>query len=186
MIGLIPKVLVDLIKQQVGDDKLNEIFSLADIEKNQPYLINKQYTDQEWQSLFKATLTVLEINEDTAYQLYAKSFINYAIRMFPTWFEMCDTSIDFLKLQPLIHNGFYSGLSSNVDRKKLQDKFILQPVDDNHLLIKYCSPNKLCKLYIQLAMELSNYYQDKLMISHDTCMLIGDEKCCLHVEWSKE
>ena len=183
MIGIIPKILVDLIKRSAGDEQLSEIFKLADIPLDRAYDIHKPYADSEWQQLFNNTLKVMALSKEQAYTLYADAFVNYVLELFPSWFEMAKNSKELLLLQPVIHNGFASSVIDAEKRKTVEDKFRISENADNELIVHYNSPNRLCGLYVALAKRVAEHYQDKIDVRETSCLLEGDDCCTLAVSW---
>jgi hypothetical protein len=184
MIGIILKVLTDLVEEKAGKETLKTIFETAGIPSTRQYIINKPYEDTEWQALFEATLKHLKLDKETIFQIYADAFINYVLQLFPSWFEMASNSKAFLKLQPIIHNSFASGLIDPQKRKTVVDKFKLHEKGDS-LVIHYQSPNKLCQLYQALANSAAAYYHDEIVITETSCLLKGDPTCTLEIKWLK-
>lgn len=182
MIGLIPKVLTDLIIEQAGEDTLKRIFKQANLPTDKTYQMNQYYSDEEWRTLYETTLTILKINEEQATKLYAEQFCQFATQTFPTWFKMAKNSREFLLLQPNIHNSFSSALVNPEQRQQINDKFFVEATE-NEVITHYKSPNQLCQLYIALGNWIINYYGDKAEISETKCLKRGDDKCEIHVKW---
>lgn len=182
MIGLIPKVLIDLILNQSNPQTLQNILMDSGLPADQVFAINRSYPDEDWRRLFSNTLSTLNINEQQACELYADAFFNTAIELFPNWFKMASNSYDFLQMQPKIHNSFASGLSDSHQRQQTNDKFQIE-VQPNHIITHYQSPNQLCTLYISLAQRLAQLYGDTVDIEHSRCLKNGDKECTIHVYW---
>ncbi len=185
MLGMIHKVLADMITKNWGQAKWQEILEKAELEKNTEFNINIPYKDSEWQRLYNTTLEVLDINADQASEAYAEAFGQYAIEMFPTWFKMCKNSLEFFKLQPIIHNSFASGQSDPTTRQQIEDKFHIEENSPTHLITHYKSPNQQCVLYKHLASWIIKYYNDEATVIEKKCLKKGDDECQLHIKWSK-
>jgi len=182
MLGLVQKVLFNLIESLGGQEKLIEIKRLAGVPLDKEFRLDSVYSDEEWQNLYNATLEVLKISAHDADVAYADAFGNDIRERFPVWFQMSKNSYEFLARQPKIHNTLATCVADPDQRNEIQDKFRVETF--NHKIITfYKSPNKLCGLYKALAQWIANYYGDEIIISEDKCMLKGDNSCELHIEW---
>ncbi len=182
MIGIIPRILTDMVREQCGEDTLQHIFKAANIPSNRTYHNSHYYDDSEWQSFYEQTKKTLELDEEQTSKAYADAFLSYVLKTFPTWFDMANNSYDFLALQPTIHNSFASGLVDSEKRKAAIDKFSIEK-KTKHLITHYRSPNKLCSTYIALAKSVIKHYGDEAEITETKCLKNGDAECELHVKW---
>ena len=114
MIGLVPKILVDMVLENADKATLREIFKQSRIEEDRVFHMNEYYEDTEWQRLFKSTLSVMHISESKVCEFYADCFCRFATARFPVWFGKAKNAHEFLCLQPIIHNGFASGLVDGI------------------------------------------------------------------------
>lgn len=183
MVGLIQKILVDMIKDITNEETLNEIKKLANIPLDREFQINVVYSDEEWQKLFKATLSVLKITDEQADEVYAKYFLKDSLERFPTWFQMSKNSYEFLLIQPTIHNCFATGVADQKHRDAINDKFKVEKFPGK-IITHYKSSNNHCGLYMKLAQEVINHYKDQAIIEEKKCMKSGGDECEIHVQWS--
>lgn len=184
MVGLIQKLLLQLIKQLKGEEGVLAVKKEAQIPIDQEYQINNVYSDEEWKRLFAATIKVLNVSEQEAEKLYADYFITDAIKRFPIWFNMCKNSYELLSIQPDIHNCFATSVVDKASKKSINDKFRVEQFP-NHLITHYCSPNKQCSLYIQFAKQVFEHYKDEATIEEKKCALHGAAECEIHITWHK-
>ena len=75
MIGIIIKVLTDMVVNLSGEKTLRLIYKKAGVEAHKVYSLNEAYSDDEWQRLLKATLEVMNISKKAAYKAYANAFL---------------------------------------------------------------------------------------------------------------
>lgn len=184
MVGLIQKILVDMIRNLANEESLNEIKTLANVPLDKEFQINAVYSDEEWQNLFKATLKVLNVTHEQANEVYAKYFLKDALERFPTWFQMSKNSYEFLLIQPTIHNCFATGVADQKHRDAINDKFKIEKLPEK-IITHYKSSNHHCGLYMKLAQEVINHYKDEAIIEEKKCMQDGHDACEIHVQWSK-
>jgi len=182
MIGLIQKILLDLVEEKVGPEAVMDVKRSAGVPLDRIFRLGEVYSDTEWQKLLSATCRVLGANEDQVMELYADVFGRDALIRFSKWFEMSANSREFLERQITIHNVFASGVVDPNSRKAVVDKFRIETFDDK-IVTHYRSPNKLCSLYKALARWMFNHYADEAVIEETKCMHRGDEECEIHVIW---
>jgi predicted hydrocarbon binding protein len=182
MIGLIQKILLDLVEEQAGPEAVRDVKRSAGVPPDRIFRIGEVYSDLEWQNLLSAACRVLHANEDEVMEQYADVFGRDALVRFSKWFEMSANSREFLERQITIHNVFASGVVDPNSRKAVVDKFRIETFDDK-IVTHYRSPNKLCALYKALARWMFNHYADDAVIEETKCMHRGDEECEIHVIW---
>ncbi|MDI9819035.1 MULTISPECIES: heme NO-binding domain-containing protein [unclassified Legionella] len=184
MIGLIQKLLIEMISDLKGPETADQVKLLAQISTDKQFQMNNVYSDEEWQRLFKASQDVLNLTQEQVEELYADYFGKDVVKRFPTWFQMSKNSYELLSIQPTIHNCFATSLVDIERRKAITDKFLIEKYP-NEIITHYRSPNKLCGLYKGLAHWVINYYKDKALIKENKCLKSGDDECEIHIQWTK-
>ena len=183
MVGLVQKILMDLIEERAGADAVAEVKRRAEVPADRVFRMDEVYDDAEWRRMFSAACAVLDITPEQAEEAYADIFLEDAQRRWPVWFTMSKNARDFLLRQPAIHNGFATGVRNAESRKAITDKFDVQE-NGQELIVHYRSPNKLCGLYIKLAERIINYYGDKATVKETRCSKNGDAECEIRVLWA--
>jgi hypothetical protein len=184
MVGLIQKLLLDLVEEKAGPDAVAEVRRRAGVASDRVFRISETYGDEEWRRLWRAACEVLGRDEDEVMEAYADAFGRDALSRFPQWFEMSKSSREFLERQATIHNVFASGLRDPEARKAVVDKFRIEK-HEREIVTHYRSPNRLCPLYKSLARWMFRHYGDDATIEEPKCMLRGDDECELHVVWTR-
>ncbi len=184
MVGLIQKILLDLVDEKAGPEAVAEVKRRAGVAPERIFRIGEVYSDDEWQRLLNAATDVLHASDAELLDAYAERFGRDALRRFPMWFEMCANSRDFLERQATIHNVFASGVRDPDARRAVVDKFRIE-TRENEVVTHYRSPNRLCGLYKALARWMLRHYGDEGAVEERKCLLRGDDECELHVTWTK-
>jgi Haem-NO-binding len=148
----------------------------AGLPSDRSYRLNEPYSDSEAQRLTAAALQRISLED------IAVAFFKDTLARFPTWFEMCKTSRQFLEMQPEIHNTFAHGLQRPEERAAVRDKFHLEKLADE-LVVHYRSPNRLCDMYKAIARHVFEHYRDNATIEEPRCMKRGDSECELRIRW---
>ena len=185
MIGLIQKVLLDLVEKAGGREAVLEVKRRAEVPADKSFRLDVAYSDDEFRRLFAATCDVLRVTPQQACVAYADAFGRDALVRFPAWFAMCKTGRQFLEKQPLIHNAFATGLADPAARKAVTDKFQVTSLGDE-LVTRYRSPNRLCALYKALAQWMLDHYGDRATIDEPRCLLRGDDECEIRLRWAPD
>jgi Haem-NO-binding len=176
VLGYPLKLLLNAIERRHGREAVIKALTEAGLPADRVYRLNEPYDDSEAQRLTAAAYQRLSLED------IAEAFFEDTLVRFPTWFEMCKTSREFLEMQPEIHNTFALGLKRPEERKAVQDKFRLEKLGDE-LVVHYRSPNRLCDMYKAIAQHVFQHYRDQATIDERRCMKRGDTECELRIRW---
>lgn len=185
MVGLIHKLLFDLVEGAAGSGAVAEVKRRAEVSPEKEFRMNEVYADDEWRRLLEAAFAVLEVTPEQGESAFAEVFLKDALKRWPTWFQQATSARQFLELQPIIHNGFATSVQDSADRAAITDKFNLIPSDDK-LVMHYRSPNRLCGLYVKLARGIIDHYGDHASVEHVRCQKDGAPECEIHVRWASQ
>jgi len=183
MVGLMHKMVLGMVESEAGKDAVREVYRRAGIPADTVHRISENYDDAEWRRLLEVAFEVLDLSAERGVELLADYFLTDALERWPSWFEMSENSREFLKRQPAIHNGFYTGIRDSEMRRKLRDKFHVEE-RAGVLVTRYRSPNQLCGLYVALARWIIQHYGDTGSVEHVTCTQQGSPDCEIHIRWS--
>ncbi|MCH8315844.1 MAG: heme NO-binding domain-containing protein [Planctomycetes bacterium] len=183
MVGLIHKLLFDLIEEMADKEKVLEVKRKAGVDEDKAFRMDEVYDDDEWQRLFAATCTVLGVTQEQAEEAFAEFFYKDSTKRWPMWFSMSKTAREFLQRQPKIHNGFATGVRDQKAGQAINDKFEIEHVEDG-ITVHYRSPNQLCGLYMALARCLMKHYGDEAAIEETKCLKQGDSECEIRIRWA--
>jgi len=176
VLGYPLKLLLNAIERIHGPEAVVQTLVEAGLPADRVYRLNEPYADSEAHSLHAAAIKRITLED------IAIAFFEDTRERFPTWFEMCKSSREFLELQPQIHNTFAVGLQRPEERDAVLDKFRLEKLDDQ-LIVHYRSPNRLCDMYKAIAKRVFQHYHDKATIDEPFCMNRGDAECELRIRW---
>ena len=183
MVGLVPKILLDLIDSTAGVEGVRRVKDLAGVARDKAYRLGEVYEDAEWRRLLESAYRVLDLSPEEAEIAYADVFFKDAQKRWPMWFEMSKTAREFIERQPAIHNNFATAVQDPEARKNINDKFSIDRLE-NELVTHSRSENKLCGLYKALARWILDHYGDTATIEETRCLKQGDPECEIHIRWS--
>jgi len=177
VLGYPLKLLLNAIESRHGRDAVLQTLAEAGLPTDRAYRLNEPYADSEAQQLTAAALRRISVED------IADTFFQDTLVRFPTWFEMCKTSREFLEMQPEIHNTFAVGLQRPEERNAVRDKFRLEKLDEE-LVVHYRSPNQMCEMYKAIAQRVFRHYRDEATIDEPKCVRRGNDECEFRIRWS--
>lgn len=182
MVGIIHRILFDLVDSMGGGPAVNAVRERAGISAEQEFQLNGRYSDEEWQRLVRVACEVLKLSPEQLEEALAGQFLRDALTRWPIWFEMSRNSREFLLRQPRIHISLAAGLADPGDRRAVADKFRVV-VDEDGITTHYRSPNGHCGLYRALAREIIRHYGDDATVAESSCVKHGARECVIHIRW---
>jgi hypothetical protein len=187
MVGLIQKVLLDLVQECNGPDAVVAVREAAGVPPKREFRIGVNYDDAECRRLFDAAQRHLGLDDGAFWGRYADAFFVDALGRWPVWFEMSGNAREFLERQPVIHNCFASGLREQAERRVVSDKFRVAEGDPHELVVTYRSPNRLSALYVALARRVLKHYGEEaaVVVTHlPSADPAGGEAVEIRVRWA--
>lgn len=183
MIGVIQRVLVDVIREHGGDAAVVAIAGRAGLQGEPEFRIDRDYDDAECLRLIEATAEHFELTEDALYRIYADRFIRESRERFPMFYQMSANAREFLERQPRIHSTLAASLRTEASRDRVRDKFDVR-VEGDDLQVVYRSPNRLCGLYEALFYRLLEEFGETGTLQVKACQKRGDPACefCLKTD----
>jgi hypothetical protein len=182
MLGLIPKILMELVTEVYGPEAATEIRHRAGCAEDLDFRINEVYDDELWRNLITASSEVLDCSTETLEEAYARYFLKDAQQRWPAWFKMSKSAREFLERHPAVHNNFADAVRDPASRDLIKDKFRIEKQEDK-IITHYRSPNRHCHLYISLAREVLKLYGEEASIEQVKCVKRGDSECEIWISW---
>jgi heme-NO-binding protein len=177
VLGYPLKLLLNAIESRHGHGAVVRVLAEAGAPPDRVFRLNEPYDDSEAQRLTLAASKLISVED------IADAFFTDTVVRFPTWYQMCKTSRQFLEMQPEVHNTFAVGLQRPEDRNAVRDKFRLEKLADE-LVVHYRSPHHLCDMYKAIAQCVFRHYQENATIDEPRCMKRGDDACELRIRWT--
>ena len=177
MIGLIQKIMLDMVHQLAGEDAVAEVKRRTGLPADFTYRIDTDYGNDEARRLLDNVCVVLGVDQEQAFEHYARYFLEDVLERFPTFFRISSNARELLARQPVIHNMLASGLRDTAKRDAVNDKFAVNNPADGPLEVRYRSSNLWCALYFALAREVSAHYGETLSIQVPKCRKRGNDEC---------
>ncbi len=183
MIGLIQKLVLEMVEEIGGPDAKLEVKRRTGLADDFEFRIDTDYDDQQMRQVLEHACAVLQICEEDALIAFAKFFLRDVQNRFPVFLARARSGRELLIQQTTIHNMLGSGLRNAEKLKAINDKFSVLEKDNGDLEVLYRSPNQLCTLYRRLAEGVAEMYQEQISITTTLCRKRGDHLCAFHIHW---
>jgi|GEM_PF-482601 len=175
MLGLIQKVLLDLVREEGGPVAVAAVREAAGVPAERDFRIGVNYDDDECRRLVTAAQAHFGLSEAALWDRYADTFFADALSRWPAWFEMSESARALLERQPVIHNCFASGLRDSDARRAVVDKFRVAEGAPDELVVTYRSPNPFSGLYVALARWVLRHFGEEAEIETTPLPLAQEE-----------
>jgi hypothetical protein len=178
MMGHINNLVVELVRENLGEEGVNRLFLAAGLDKR-PYHPEVIYPEEEFQALFRGAQAVFGADAETAEKAFSKYFMHVSPTMFPGIFRFAGSARGLLERVPHIHRTFPSAAA----QASYEDKIAITESSPERLVIEYRSPNRLCVTLQTVASLTLAHYGEAGAVSETACMKKGDPKCVVVVEF---
>ena len=177
---------MDFLESEMSISSVSHLMRVAGIPQSRGFHDQKIYPDKEWQNLFKTACTMQGISPEiveTGFALYFFRFIReHQIKIYRAFLN----SKSFIESLPAIHNEIVGKRKKSKNNPCDFNKLRVEPLDseENAVVIRYCSPNHLCRFLGILAREVIHFYGDEARVEHmHCCMKRGAPECEIHIYW---
>ena len=181
MMGHINNLVVQMVREELGESGVASLFSAAGVESKtyQPELI---YPDEEFQALFRGAQQVFGVDTETAEVAFAKFFVDISPRMFPAMFELAGSARGLMERIPTIHQNFPAAAA----QADYQEKVFVDESSPERLVLEYDSPNRLCTTMRHVATHVLDFYGEKGTVHETACQKNGDPRCRIVVDFEQQ
>lgn len=136
------------------------------------YISTKQYPDTELIALLKQLAKDVSCSEADLERAFGRWCFPHLYKLAPEVTRDIDGFYNYLlAVDSLIH----------VEVKKLypgaQTPELTTNIEKNHIVVRYCSPRKLCYFCEGLLYSCAEHFNVKLSINQSLCMHRGDDYC---------
>lgn len=183
MIGIIHELLFGFVKRNFGEDGLAELRRRTQTEGKE-FRLDTDYDDAEWRRIVSTAIEMAGGDPIATEKAFARYAGEDLVLRFSGFFKGATRALDMIRRQPTIHNNLAKGLGPGKEeaRRRVTDKFDLEEVDENEVIMHYRSPNRHCALYVGLAEWVADHFKDPLEIWEEKCLKKGDSECTIHVK----
>lgn len=141
------------------------------------YDANENYPDADAIAYIGAVAELLNSSASAVTEIFGRYLFDALNSMSPQYAAASPTLFGFLQsIEPLIHREI-----RNSNKSSSLPVIVVRVTDEQHLLMRYNSPRKLCFLAEGLIRGAAKHYGETVEISHDKCLHRGDICCELNV-----
>lgn len=178
MMGHINNLVVELVQESLGADAVPELFAAAGL-KQRRYQSELIYPEDEFQALFRGAQSVFGVDADTAEHAFAQFFMRRSPEVFPAIFEQAGSARRLIEMVPKIHRSF----PASVSQDDFREKVTIQESTPAHIVLDYCSPNRLCITLKAVAEICLSHFGERGAVHELCCQKDGAPHCRIEVEF---
>ncbi len=160
MKGIIAVCLKNMIKDNYGIEKWNDISELSDID---PYIIINAVQDFDDDIILKmidSTCKVLNISLEQAADAFGEYWMKtFAPKVYEAYYREVNSAKDFILKMDKVHRS----VTSNIPDAK-PPKFEYEWKDNKTLIVKYISHRNLIDIMIGLIRGVGKYFDEELKV----------------------
>lgn len=178
MKGAVFIALNEMIEANYGLAVWEELLDKVNPESNGIYTSTENYPDEEIVNFVLAISDKVNLPSTEVTKIFGRYLFDELNSKYPLFTNLTSSLFEFLNsIENVIHK----------EVRKLHENPSLPTLDceienKNTLLLKYHSPRKLCFLAEGLIQGAADFYDEKIVLSHDQCMHEGHENCILRVK----
>lgn len=176
MIGVIPNILLELIKQHWGYDTVDRILDEAGID-HAVYHSDVYYPDEEWERLFAKTLELIDMDREEFEWAFGRYSGEYFKRHLPNFIRDVTNAREQIARLPHLPSMVATPPHQTVNHRVRVEEF------DDHSVIHYTSPNHMCTFQRSLVQWMADEYETPVEIDEVLCTKKGDQECQIHVRF---
>ena len=180
MMGHVLNLLVQCVRE-IDPEAVPKIFEHAGVEQLEEYRFEEVYPEETFGKLVVSTLEVLDVDVPTLENTFAEFFIRVSPQLFPAIFELSGDARTLLARIPHIHRSIPTAAGSQL----FKDKLTVVENDEEHLLLRYDSPHKLCGFLQRLANLTLEYYGNEGEVAELQCSREGHDACLVEVRFTE-
>lgn len=175
MMGIINNLVLSFVEEKKGKEAKQKL--LKEMERSEDYQPQRIYAEEEFQKLFKATVSIFNLPAEKAEGEFAKYVGKLLPKAFSGYFEQAKNTRELLRMVPSIHTEYptLAGAPSA--------KLTILKDNEGEFVFYYNSPNQLCIFLMTLTQCVLDYYKEKATIEETQCKKKGAEFCRVAIRW---
>jgi predicted hydrocarbon binding protein len=174
---MIFNLLEQFITENFGGEKYEEILAASDLRTQDPFVWPGTYPDEDLSALVIKTAEATGTSVPRGLYAFGKFCFSKLADRYPMFVEPHDHPKEFLKTIGDIHNVELRKLCSDA----APPQFTFEDPSASHLIIRYSSRRKLCRLTEGLIDGVADYYESPIKHEQKACMLEGHNFCEFHL-----
>jgi Haem-NO-binding len=175
MKGIVFNLLEEVIRKQYSEDVWDSLLDSAHLDGAYTSLGN--YGDEELMKLVSAASQALQLPPSEIVRWFGFHALPLMAEKYPAFFKNHRSTRPFvLTLNHIIHpevRKVYPGADV--------PEFDFDTSSDEHLLVGYHSPRRLCMFAQGLVEGAAVFFSEDVLFEHVLCMHRGDEKCLFRI-----
>jgi predicted hydrocarbon binding protein len=182
MKGVIFNLLEEMIEDRLGEDVLEDIYSiLPDVEELLPFVSPESYPDEHLFSILGVFAQHLQISLDQMLWAFGQDIFSRLAHKYPDLTRDISSPVALLSIMDRIHWVEVKKLFEDANPPSL----LFERTADDAMsgILRYRSDRKLCQLVEGLLEGVADFYGCRVIYNHLSCMLKGHNECTYEVSF---
>jgi len=171
--GLVFNLFEDYIRDNLGDEKLEEILDGCALKTAEPFVGPGSYPDEDLLAIIDKTVAVMGTTHSQILHAYGRYCVPKLAQKYPAFFNQHRHPKTFLKTVNSIHSVEVKKLYADAE----PPQFIIEDVSPDRLAMQYRSRRGLCHLVEGMIEGLAEHYDSPIRHVQHKCMLEGEQHC---------
>lgn len=173
MKGIIFNLLEDFLKENLGEERFEELIDGCSLKTREPFVGPGSYPDEDLFAIVGRAVEITGMTTAGALRAFGKFCIGELAEKYPIFFDKHHDAKAFLKTLDAIHS---------LEVKKLYadarpPEFVMEDPSPDRLIVRYISERKLCPLVEGLIEGVAGYYRCPITYRQRQCVLEGGKLC---------
>jgi predicted hydrocarbon binding protein len=178
--GIIFNLLEDFLKENLGEEKFEELIESCSLKTREPFVGPGSYPDEDLLAIVDRAVEVTGMTKAAALRAFGKFCIGKFTLKYPLFFSKHSNAKSFLKTLNALHE---------IEVKKLYadakpPEFVMEDPSPDRLVMRYVSERKLCLLAEGLIEGVAEHYRSPIRFRQTQCMLEGGSSCEFELEFA--
>jgi len=180
MKGIIFNLLEDFLKENLGEERFEDLIEGCSLKTREPFVGPGSYPDEDLLAIVDRVVEVTGMTKAEALRAFGKFCIGSLARKYPLFFNRHHDAKAFIKTLNVLHSLEVKKLYADAK----PPEFVMEDPSPGRLIMRYTSERKLCLLVEGLIEGVAAHYGAPIRHRQRQCMLEGAPFCEYELEFA--
>jgi predicted hydrocarbon binding protein len=180
MKGIIFNLLEDFLRENLGEERFEELIDSCSLKTREPFVGPGSYPDEDLIAIVDRAVEVTGMAKADALRAFGRFCIVRLARKYPPFFNKHDNAKAFLKTINALHSLEVRKLYADAR----PPEFVMEDSSPDRLIMRYMSERRLCPLVEGLIEGVAAHYGAPIRYRQRGCMLEGGSSCEFELEFA--
>lgn len=181
MFGTVLVRFQQFVIDNYGQEEMYNIFQQLGLPKDTVFRTIKFYPDEQLDSMVEILAREVCLGQDSLYKKMGLDFGRYLIKTYKVMFFPSWRTLEVIeKAAPKVFRSIQF-----VDPNAPKSYVMCERLSKDEVILRYMSPRKMCPYILGIIDAMAEYFDEKVDVTHATCMRSGASECELHVKLIK-